>query len=207
MGDNDIPRFSNIAQLGGMAATDWSWSPLFADLDNDGWKDVFITNGIKREVNNRDFQNAMKVKFNFTRSMDSINVADIPSEPIANYVFQNTSDTNGLGFENASQKWGLATKGFSNGAAFADLDNDGDLDLVVNNIDSPAFIYNNQLENNNYLRFRLKGSSNNRWGIGTKIQLRANGETQTQQLMLSRGYQSAAETHHPFWFGASRKSR
>ncbi|MEM6698608.1 MAG: FG-GAP-like repeat-containing protein, partial [Bacteroidota bacterium] len=200
---DSLPKFSNIARLGGMASTDWSWAPLFADLDNDGWKDLFITNGIKREVNNRDFHNAMKMKINFTQSLDSINYEDIPSEPIANYVFQNTSAAEELGFEDRSEEWKLNTKGFSHGCAFADLDNDGDLDLVVNNMDAEAGIYENELSDNNFLRIKLKGSAGNRFGIGAKVKIIASGQVQTQHLSLTRGYQSAVEPVLHFGLGKS----
>ena len=201
VGATATPVFSNMAQLGGMAATDWSWAPLFADLDNDGWKDIFITNGIKREVNNRDFHNAMKMKINFTRSLDSINYRQIPSEPIANYAFKNTSSMDGLKFQEISKDWNVDLKGFSHGCAFADLDNDGDLDLVVNNMDQEAAIYRNQVANNNHLRFRLKGSSTNTCGIGTTIRIQSGEQTQTQQLSLTRGYQSAVEPIVHFGLG------
>ena len=191
--DQATPKFSNVASMADMASTDWSWAPLFADLDNDGLKDVLITNGIKREVNNRDFHNAMKIKINFKQSLDSINYQDIPSEPVANYAFRNTGIKRGIGFEDVSQDWGFDLSGFSHGSTLADLDNDGDLDLVINNMDAEAAVYKNEINNGNFLRIQLKGSTNNPFGIGAKIEIKTDDQSQLQHLTLTRGYQSSVE--------------
>src|SRR5680860_752507 len=113
--------------MSGVASTDWSWAPLAADFDNDGWKDIFITNGTRREINNKDFFKDLekdKIKGIETPLLEQ--VRKIPSEKIDNYIFKNTG---GFGFEKANEDWGLSFEGFSNGTAYGDLDNDGDLDL------------------------------------------------------------------------------
>ncbi len=191
--DNNTPIFSNVAQLGNMATTDWSWAPFFADFDNDGRQDIYITNGIKREVNNRDFHNAMKMKINLTRSIDFISHEDIPSEPVPNFAFRNTSANTGLGFENIGEKWGIDLTGFSHGCAAADFDNDGDLDLIVNNTDQIAALYENRLPAKNYLRVRLAGDKNNRFGIGAQVDVMTDETTQSRHFSLTHGYQSAVE--------------
>ncbi|MEM6769929.1 MAG: VCBS repeat-containing protein, partial [Bacteroidota bacterium] len=171
-GPTETPFFSNSAQLAGLAATDWSWSPLLADLDNDGHKDLFITNGIKREVNNRDFHQDLKIKINFGQTLDSIDYRRIPSEPVPNFAFRNLGN---LSFEDAGATWGLDLKGFSNGSTYADLDNDGDLDLVVSNIDAPAAIYENQVTQKTSLTVKLQGPSTNRNAVGARITVTAAG--------------------------------
>ncbi|MEM6345921.1 MAG: VCBS repeat-containing protein [Bacteroidota bacterium] len=190
--------FSNVSRLAQLASTDWSWACLMADLDNDGWKDAFITNGIKRDVNNRDFYNAMKMKINFTRSLDSVDYRDIPSEPIENYAFQNQGD---LSFADVGVKWGLNLKGFSHGAAYADLDNDGDLDLLTNNMDQTAGLFVNHTTGQNFLRLQLLGPERNPLGLGAKVQIKLGETLQFQQLSLSRGFQSAVEPILHFGLG------
>lgn len=189
---DDHNYFSDISRLSGTATTDWSWGPLLADLDNDGWKDVFITNGTKRDVNNRDFFNDLQLKVNFTRQAP-VNSLEIPSEPVENYAYRNNGD---LSFSDAGLDWGLNFKGFSNGASYADLDNDGDLDLVVNNIDAEASVYRNRSSESgkgNYFRLKFDGPKGNAFGIGTKVWLYQGEFTQFQQLMLTRGFQSSVE--------------
>ena len=182
--------FSETARIAGLATTDWSWSALFADLNNNGWKDIYITNGSRRDVQNSDYFKALKKKTRFTKlTLDDI--TNIPSEKVANYSFQNNGD---LTFTNVSKSWGLDLKGFSTGTAYADLDNDGDLDIVINNVDSVATIYKNNATNNpssHYLRFKLNGPKSNLNGLGTKIKLQNKGLTQFQELYLTRGFQSS----------------
>ena len=192
--------FSNTARIAGIATTDWSWGPLFADLDNDGWKDIYITNGSRRDVNNKDYFAQMRMKVNLTKEV-KFNSKDIPSEPIANYAYKNNAD---LTFSNLSKEWGLDYKGFTNGVAYADFDNDGDLDLIMNNIDDTACFYenlSNEKSANSYLRFKLQGEEKNRNGIGTKVTVYKDSLFQFQQLTLTRGFQSSVEPVIHFGLG------
>ena len=199
---NGIPAFSNISRLAGVSSTDWSWGPLFADFNNDGLKDLYITNGTRREVNNKDFFKKIGGKEYDRYSLLEKNKM-IPSEKIDNFMFQNSGNLN---FDNVGLKWGLEQKGFSNGAAYADLDNDGDLEIIINNIDKKATIFNNKSsEKNNYLKIRLNGPSKNKFGLGTRIYAFSVDEKQMQELTLTRGYQSsvAPEIH----FGLHQKEK
>ncbi|ARV14671.1 VCBS repeat-containing protein [Polaribacter sp. SA4-12] len=199
---NGIPEFSNISRLAGMSSTDWSWGPLFADFDNDGFKDLYITNGTRREVNNKDFFKKIGHKEYDKYSLLEKNKM-IPSEKIDNFTFQNLGNLN---FNNVGKKWGLEHKGFSNGAAYADLDNDGDLEIIVNNIDDKATIFNNNnSEKANYLKIKLNGSSKNKFGLGTRIYAFTADKKQMQELTLTRGYQSsvAPEIH----FGLNKNEK
>ncbi|MEM8896477.1 MAG: FG-GAP-like repeat-containing protein [Bacteroidota bacterium] len=149
-------------------------------------------------MNNRDFVNSMLVKINFTRSLDNINYEEIPSEKIENYAFQNNGD---LTFTDVSKKWGLNLKGFSHGIAYADLDNDGDLDLVTNNMDMEAGLFQNQTRGSHFLRIKLNGPSGNPTGIGTQVALKDGSSSQFQSLSLTRGFQSSVEPLLHFGLG------
>jgi enediyne biosynthesis protein E4 len=191
--NNGNGTFSEVGQLAGISNTDWSWSALFADFDNDGNKDLFITNGYMRDYTNKDFLKYWGdylVKQVVNR--DSINYLEIvqmmPSTILTNYIFRNDGN---LHFTNTTRSWGLDQTSLSNGAAYADLDNDGDLDIVVNNINAPAFVYRNESRQNNYLALRLKGTQKNTAGIGAKVYCYANGKMQFFEQMPTRGYQSA----------------
>ncbi|PCE62569.1 FG-GAP-like repeat-containing protein [Sediminicola luteus] len=198
----NIPDFSNVARISGLASTDWSWAPLFADLDNDGRKDLFVANGTRREINNRDYFIALEKKQISKDSFLQMSMA-IPSEPIDNFVFQNKG---GLKFEKANKKWGLEYKGFSNGTVYADLDNDGDLEIVINNIDAPASIFENTgIKENRYLQLAFKGDSLNPQGIGAKISIYEGGQLQMQELMLSRGFQSSVPPLLHFGLGNAQQ--
>ena len=183
-----LPDFSNVSRLAGISSTDWSWGPLFADLDNDGWKDIFISNGTRREINNRDF--FLKIdKKGVPEDSTLIKSLEIPSEKIDNYVLRNNQD---LTFERVNQEWGLQHKGFSNGSVYADLDNDGDLEIVTNNIDEEASVFeNNGALKTNYITIRFSGSDKNNFGLGVKILVYQNKELQYQELTLTRGFQSS----------------
>ncbi len=185
-------KFSNTSRIAGIATTDWSWAPLLVDLDNDGWKDIFVTNGIKKEVNNRDFYHRLKKEIKTSKNISGNLFADMPSEPVENRVFKNNKD---LTFAEKSKEWGLNLNGFSHGAAYADLDNDGDLDIVINNTDNQAAIYRNNLNSSekHYLKFKLNGTEENRLGIGTKITLYYDNQIQTQHVTLTRGFQSSVD--------------
>ena len=194
----------------GVSSTDWSWGGLFADFDNDGWKDLYITNGIRRDVNNKDFYNENRVFFNKMKNDPNYKnkqeeykllsyLEKMPSEKLTNYLFQNQQNQ---GFENKNIEWGLDEKTFSNGVVYSDLDNDGDLDLVVNNLEDLASIYRNNSVNTNFIGFELEGK-NNQTPIGTRVHLKANGQYQMQELNLSRGYLSSVSPRIHFGLGAS----
>ena len=195
--NNNGQSFSEIGQFSGISNTDWSWSPLIADLDNDGYKDIYISNGYKRDYTNMDFINyTVQERLNEKKGNSKKEIIEeflkrIPSTIIENYMYHNNKD---LTFSKVNTDWGLNQKSLSNGAAYADLDNDGDLDLVVNNIDQEAFIYRNNSEihtKNHHLSIKLKGNTKNTFGIGSKVALYLNNQTLTQELIPSRGYQSS----------------
>lgn len=188
-------NFSEISRLAGIATTDWSWSILFSDLDNDGLKDIFISNGTRRDINNRDYFKKLSSKLRFNKTITGEEVQHIPSEKIANYVFSNTGD---LSFKNRGADWGLDEKTFSNGAVYSDLDNDGDQDLVINNIDQVATVYrNNNLGDNKYLKIKLKDIPQNKNGLGAKVFV----DEQMQELTLTRGFQSSMAPELHFGLG------
>ncbi len=196
---NGVP-FSEVGLMSGVSKTDWSWSPLFADMNNDGHKDLLITNGFPRDITDLDFGD---FNFNVSRYLGPGKILDsIPTIKIPNYVYVN----NGTGkFEDKGEDWGLNIPSFSNGAAFVDLDNDGDLDYVVNNINDPAFVFRNNLNTNNaYLRLNLKNS--NTYGIGAKIVVRFPNDTfQYYENYLYRGYMSSLDGIVHFGLGDKTK--
>ena len=193
-------KFSDVALMDGIAATDWSWSPLLADFDNDGIKDLFISNGIVKRMSDLDYikfnsSPQVQVQINKTRNFDSSILNNIPSGKVHNYIFKGTDDER---FSDMSRAWGFNTATFSNGAAYADLNNDGKLDLVVNNINDGAMIYKNQSPAKNYLIVKCDGNNLNREGIGCKVYLFNKGKLQYQQLMATRGFQSSSDNRLHF---------
>jgi hypothetical protein len=200
--------FSEIGQFAGISNTDWSWASLFADFNNDGHKDVFITNGYKRDYTNMDFMNfavQKKLEENKTGKQTAIMelIQEIPSTVVENYTYENNGD---LTFTKRNEDWGLDQESLSNGAAYADLDNDGDLDLVVNNMEQEAFVYRNNSEalvQNNYLKIVLKGEGANTFGIGTKVFVQVGEKRLTQECMPTRGYQSSVD--YPLVFGLGKR--
>ncbi len=184
------PRFFEIGQYAGIAATDWSWSALFCDLDQDGWKDLYITNGIPHRPNDMDynkFRSDEKVQRN---ASDLELVEKMPSGKAANYAFRNNGQ---LHFENVASSWGLDQVGFSNGAVYADLDVDGDLDLVTNNLNAPATILRNNSNQNNWVRLQFTFPSPNTFAIGTKAYIYASNTVQYFENQPTRGFQSCVE--------------
>ena len=198
--------FAEIALYSGIAATDWSWSGLFGDYDQDGEQDLFISNGIPKRPNDLDFINfasndQIKKKINNTKLVDQQALDMMPSGNTHNYVFRGSSD---LLFEDKSGSWIVNDTIISGATAMADFDNDGDLDLVTNNINSPASLYVNKTDgNNNYLKIKLKYSSLNSFGIGTKVFSYHNGILQYKELYPVRGFQSSSEPIIHFGYGKS----
>ncbi len=193
--NNGNGTFSEIGQLAGCSNTDWSWAALLADYDNNGWKDLFVTNGYYRDYTHLDFINYMedyiKAKGRLKREQVLEIIQQMPSSNITNYSYSNT---NGTTFVNTTKSWGLDQLANSNGAAYADLDNDGDLDVIVNNINQPAFIYQNQAQqhtNAHYLQVQLRGSGGNTQGLGATVVLYTNQKKQSLQQSMTRGYLSS----------------
>ncbi len=196
--NNGNQTFSDIAPMAGVESTDWSWSPLFVDLDNDGYKDLFVTNGMRKNMNNKDYQSyrderiemeSKKPNPDYERMMREI-LDKIPAEKSVNMVFRNKK---GVEFENYNTSWGIETPSFSNGCAYVDLDNDGDMDLVVNNIDDEAHIYRNNAygkNTNHFVKIKLLGPEGNRNGIGAKLKVKTGTLEQYKEQQVSRGYQS-----------------
>jgi hypothetical protein len=204
--NNGNGTFSEIGQLAGISNTDWSWAPLFADYDNDGFKDLFVSNGYLRDYTDMDF---LKYQGDFIRNTDPATVKasllelvnKIPSSNVRNYIFKNNGN---LTFSNQVTSWGFDMASNSNGAAYADLDNDGDLDLIVNNVNLVASIYQNNaaaLSNNKYLKVKLSGTKGNTQGIGAKVWLYSKDNIQYLEQNPSRGYQSSVSPVLHFGLG------
>ena len=209
--NNGNDTFSDVGQIAGVARTDWSWSALIADLDLDGNKDIFVTNGLARDVTSQDYiaflaneqTMASATKEHRVDFMQLTNA--MSSTKLANYAFHNNGD---LTFTNESANWGLSTPTFSNGAAYADLDGDGALDLVVNNENDTAFVYRNNarsLTKNHYLQVKLEGEGHNRFAVGAHVTLQNGKRILYQELEPSRGFQSSVDYVLTFGLGAPDK--
>ncbi len=219
----EIPRFSDIAQLAGMPSTDWSWSNLIADFDNDGYKDIHITNGLLRDIRNTDADKKFSAHVNEVASdwitknpnSGSVTIWDIldldqalkivPSQKLANYAYKNNGD---LTFTKTAREWGLDQPTFSHGSAYSDLDNDGDLDLVINNVNERAFIYRNDLKTllgKNHLRVKLTDLNGNRPMFGARIKITYEGTSQWFELTSVRGMYSTSENIAHFGLGTQEK--
>ena len=206
--DNGDLIFSEIAMLSNISSTDWSWAPLIADFDNDSDRDIIVTNGFPKDVTDHDFIEYSSDKGSFVTKKQLLK--KIPSAKITNYAFKNlTSETSGNipVFENVNDEWGSLKPSFSNGAVYADLDNDGDLDYIVNNINDSAFVYQNLLiekksENANYLKIKFLGSQNNKNGLGAKVEIQyGDNKKQVWENTPYRGYLSSVEGGAHFGLG------
>ncbi len=198
--NNGDGTFSEIGRLAGVNATDWSWGALIMDLNNDGLKDIFVANGIYKDLTDQDYlryfsNRDMIMSIVSGNNVDYKTLIDaIPSVKIPSYAFRNLGDYR---FENATSSWGFDEPSFSNGSAYGDLDNDGDLDLVINNVNMPMFIYRNEtdklLPDNHYLKVILKGEKGNTSAIGAKVTVRDKGKTIYLEQMPMRGYLSTSD--------------
>ncbi len=199
--------FSEVSQMGGISKTGWSWACFISDFDNDGLRDAFISNGYKRDVYDKDSAKKRQkyLKDNNQRIKDLDKFLEItPVTKTANFFYHNTD---GYHFEDKSSKWGFEKKSFSNGASIADLDNDGDLDIVTNNFDEPAFVYRNNADklNNHHVRIKLKGPQGNPHGIGAKITLIQGEHQYFEEFKMTRGYLSSVEPIAHFGVGKAKK--
>ncbi|MEX0275339.1 MAG: VCBS repeat-containing protein [Flavobacteriaceae bacterium] len=197
LSDKKYPVYSNIAAFSGVKSTDWSWAALFVDVDHDGQKDLFVSNGSRRDIHNNDYFNQFEKGNYFPTSekgaFSTSLIENMPSEALVNFMFKNNGD---LTFTNRASTWGITDKTFANGAAYADFDNDGDMDLVVNNIDGPISMYENRAtekRDGHFLKVKFVGPAQNRMGIGNLVHTHHGGTVQLAELMLTRGYQSSVE--------------
>ncbi len=201
--NNGNNTFSEIGQMAGVFQTEWSWSPLFADFDNDGFRDLIVTNGFPRDVTDRDFISFRQQSHGLLSRQDLLK--EVPSVKVPNSIFRNKGD---LTFSEVTKDWGFDTPSFSSGAAFGDLDNDGDLDYVVNNLNEKVFLYKNNLydkeeRKNHFLRIKLKGNKGNLSALGTKLTLYQKNKTiQYAEHAIYRGYISTVEDFVHFGMGA-----
>ncbi|MBK8734513.1 MAG: VCBS repeat-containing protein [Saprospiraceae bacterium] len=193
--------FSEIGLMAGVAKTDWSWSAFFSDFNQDGNKDLYITNGILHDIRNRDFL-AYAIPAYYAKKSFAEIIEKSPSVPLKNYMYQNEGN---LHFKNSTDDWGLNDKSFSHGAAYGDLDNDGDLDMIVNNMNQEAFVYHNQsMENKigNYIAVKLIGSNKNPKSFGARVMIAYEGKKiQIGECTNTRGFLSTSQTDLHFGFG------
>jgi hypothetical protein len=201
-----LPSYSDISFLSGVHETEWSWAPVFADFDRDGWEDLYVTNGFPKDVTDHDFGEYRTMANNLMSDMDLQGL--IPVVKVANFQFKNGGD---LKFTDVTKEWGLAHRSFSYGAVYSDLDLDGDLDLVVHNTDDPPFLFKNliaektkQDTTSNYIQIKLKGQLKNPDAIGAKVSVYYNGNLQSRNIISGRGYLSQPSMIAYFGLGAAR---
>ena len=209
--NNGNGTYSEIAYYSGISATDWSWSGLLFDMDNDGYRDIFITNGINHDLTDLDFvdflANEIIQKMAITGKKEAIDsiIDKMPVNPVPNYAYKNNRD---LTFTDEAARWGLGSPSLSNGAAYGDLDNDGDLDLVVSNVNMTSFVYKNntnELTENNYIKFKFEGDEKNKFAIGTTVKLYYDDQVVLQEMIPSRGFQSSMEYGMTIGLGTAKE--
>lgn len=198
LGTDSLPRFSEIGQFAGISTTDWSWSVLLVDLDNDGLRDIFITNGYLRDITNMDYMTRTSEVYKMAAAKNmEVNflqlISELPTTRLKNYVYKNS---NGIQFTDKTTEWGLTETTVSNGAAYADFDNDGDYDLITNNLNQEVSVFKNNQQNlteNNYVKIKLIGPKQNTQGIGSKIWLETEDQSIFHEVYNARGYLSSSE--------------
>jgi hypothetical protein len=197
--NNQNGKFIDIANFAGVSATDWSWGALMFDMDNDGYSDIYVCNGVNKDVTNLDFMEffandvLQKMVLSGQKEKSDEILKHVPINPMLHKAYKNNG---GFGFSDVGITWGFSQASFANGAAYADLDNDGAMDLIVNNENGQAFIYRNnsrELNKNNYIAFQIKDTGNNSFGIGTKIKIFKDKQVFYRELIPSRGFQSSMD--------------
>lgn len=192
-------NFKDIGNYSGVSASDWSWGALMFDMDNDGWNDILACNGVNHDVTDLDFMNFFAndviQRMILSGKKDEVDqvLKQIPKTPLPNKVYKNEHN---LKFTDIGEEWGLGQNTFSNGAAYGDLDNDGDLDIIINNQNQPSFVYKNnsrQINQHNYIGIQLKGEGKNTYAVGSKIQLFIGNQILTKEVIPSRGFQSSVD--------------
>ena len=204
------PFYSDIAMMNGMESTDWSWSCLFADYNNDGLKDLYITNGTRKDINNKDYFKWLErvdvsLKVQYKEFTIHELMEKMPSKKIDNYMFQNID---GMQMQRVNEEWGIEFSGYSNGLAYADLDNDGDLELIMNNIDSTAAIFENispKDEKHHFVNIKLEGPKSNPHGLGAKIYVETEEYSLFHEQTLVRGFQSSIDPRVHLGLGGSER--
>lgn len=207
---NGLGRFKEVGTYAGIHTTDWSWSPLIADFDNDGWKDIFITNGYVKDVTDVDFRDYIvsETQKGAGKSQSEI-VAEaldnLDGEKIPNYAFKNTGELN---FNNISEEWGLSTPSFSTGSAYADLDNDGDIDIVTNNLNQESFLYKNrtiEMDSTSFLNVKLTINRSTAKTVGAQVIVKTGDKIQSSEIGVTRGFQSSLEPVAHFGLGETKR--